>query len=166
MLLLAVGCSDEKFVSPTGNSEPAASSGVVQFVTGSGHVTTDDGDFRTFSFSARRYPDGSVKGEWVRIRRTSGNAEAKSHGKVTCFTIVGNQAWLGGYATTGFFTTPPDNEVAWRVVDNGEGRNSPPDQISLQFVSSPEGFADEYCATTPNIPMLNNVEAGNVQIRP
>jgi hypothetical protein len=167
ILLFAVGCNYENFDTPT---EPSGAEvtglRILESVSGSGHVTAPEGDFRTFSFSARRYADGSVKGEWVRIRRSSGNAEAKSHGKVSCFTIVGNQAWLGGYATTGLFTTPPDNEVVWRVVDNGEGRNSPPDQISLQFVSSPAGFGDEYCVTTPTVPSLNIVEAGNIQIRP
>ena len=76
-------------------------------------------------------------------------AGARGSALVTCFTIVGNQAFLGGAATSGSFNSPPNNETAWRVVDNGQGANAPADQISLEFVGAPPGFAANYCATTP-----------------
>ncbi len=141
---------------------------VVQSVSGSGSfIVPGPNDRRTFSFTARRYADGSVEGDWERIRRGPGNAkETKSHGKVLCFTIVGNQAWIGGFATSGLFSTPGENEGGWRVVDNGEGKNALPDQMSLEFVGAATGFAEDYCANTPAAPALFTLEAGNIQIRP
>jgi hypothetical protein len=72
---------------------------------------------------------------------------------VTCFTIVANQAWLGGYATSGLFTEPPNNGAIWRVVDNGQGATALADQISLQFVAPPPADVANYCATTPERPV-------------
>ena len=42
---------------------PAAPSPVVGSATGSGHMVRPDGTFRSFSFSARKYADGSVNGQ-------------------------------------------------------------------------------------------------------
>lgn len=140
---------------------------VVQSVSGSGSFVAPQGDWRTFAFNARRYADGRVAGQWERIRRQPGNASGtKSHGIVTCFTIVGNQAFIGGNTTSGLLSTPPNNENGWRVVDNGQGANSPPDQMSLEFVGAAPGFAADYCATTPAAPPLNAIQAGNIHIKP
>jgi hypothetical protein len=89
--------------------------------------------------------------------------ESKSHGVVTCITIVGNEAWLGGYATSGAYSDPP-NGVAWRVKDNGEGKRSGPDQISLQYVATTADYPFSYCARTPGH-ALSDIEAGNIQIK-
>ena len=141
---------------------------VVQSVTGSGSFTVEQqqGDWRTFSFTARRHADGTVKGQWDRIRRQAGNAaHSKSHGVVTCFTIMGDEAWLDGYATTGLWSDPPNNEVRWRVKDNGQGKKADPDQISLQGVGWDPGSAVDYCANTPRGVLLNDIEAGNIQVK-
>ena len=63
---------------------------------------------------------------------------------------------------------------AWRVIDNGEGNNNPPDQISLQWVNILPSDAVIYCqskATAPTFnpnlaggPAYNEIEAGNIQI--
>lgn len=105
---------------------------VVQSVTGMGLYTDGDAK-RTFSFSARRYADGSVKGEWEgKIR--SGDPALRGHGDVTCFQIVGNRAWIGGIIER--FPSRPERvgcEAVWLVVDNGQGADAPPDQISRTF---------------------------------
>ena len=139
---------------------------VVQSVTGSGNFTDADGNFRTFSFTARRHADGTVDGQWQRVNHVN-ESETKAHGEVTCFTIEDSRARLGGFATSGLFSEPPDNEVAWRVADNGQVANSLPDQISLQFVGVAPGIVDLYCdGVFGDIPDLNDVEAGNIQVRP
>lgn len=137
---------------------------VVQSVTGSGSFILM-GNNRTFSFTASRHADGTVSGQWERVNHVN-ESQTKSHGQVTCFTIFGgNQARLGGFATSGLLSTPPNNEVAWRVADNSEGANSPPDQISAQFVGQPPGTAGQYCAGAfGNTPGLNPVAAGNIQV--
>ena len=141
---------------------------VVESVTGSGSrtITEMEGDWRTFSFTARRYEDGTVDGQWVRIRRRSGGAaDETSQGVVTCFTIVDDEVWLGGFATEGLSSAPPMTGVAWRVKDNGQGANRPADQISLQYTGVGMGYPAVYCANRPTEPDLNNIEAGDIRIK-
>ncbi len=140
---------------------------VVESVSGSGsfRVFTQTDDWRTFSFTASRHAEGTVGGQWERIRRQEGTAsESKSHGVVTCMVIVGNEAWLGGYATSGLWSEPPNNHVRWHVRDNGEGPGSTPDQISLQNVGVSSAGTANYCANAPTNPDLFELEAGNIQI--
>lgn len=148
---------------------------VVESVTGSGSrsAVEQEGDWRTFAFTAYRYGDGTVKGQWERIRRQDGNADdSKSHGVVTCFTVVGDEAWLAGYATSGLRSEPPRNRVGWRVKDNGQGKGADPDQISLQWTMAGPNFPWWYCAETvddpdhPSFVPLNDIEAGDIRIRP
>jgi len=138
---------------------------VVESVSGTGNYTTSQGDWRTFNFTAQRHEDGTVDGQWERIRREDGNAaDSKSHGIVTCLTVVGSQAWIGGIATSGLNSAPP-NRVAWRVVDNGHGASAAPDEISGQYWMAGRGFPAWYCAETPPDPALNDIEAGNIRIK-
>lgn len=138
---------------------------VVEQVSGSGsfRVYTQENDWRTFSFTARRHANGVVDGQWQRVRRRDGNASGlTSHGVITCFVIEGDEAWLGGYATHGAYSEPPYNYVAWRVRDAGRGARAPADQVSLQSVGR-SGSAG-YCANTPENVELFDIEAGNVRI--
>ncbi len=75
-------------------------------------------------------------------------------------------AWLGGFFTSGPSSDPQNKETAWRVVDNGEGANNPPDQAS-GLLFGPNVRAAERCATTPNGPPLVTLPPrGNIQVRP
>jgi hypothetical protein len=138
---------------------------VEESVMGSGSFTTAEGAWRSFTFSARRYSDGTVDGQWERITRPNGNAsDSKSHGVVTCFAMEGNQAWLGGFATSGSYDDFNDG-VAWRVVDNGDKTLGVPDQISLQYVALGKGSPAAYCAAMQEDPTpLYDIEAGNIRI--
>ena len=159
-----IACADGPV--PTEGDIPSPLLGVgrvAQSVTGSGSFILG-GNNRTFSFTARRHADGSVSGEWERVNHVGNASQTKSHGQVTCFTISGNQARLGGFATSGI---APNLAALWHVADNGQGANSPPDQISAQFVGGGLGNVAPYCAgTLGNIPALNNVVNGNIQVRP
>jgi len=162
------GTADPPLTAPS--FSVAGGNRVVESVSGSGSfiVTTQQGDWRTFAFTARRYADGTVEGEWQRVRRQDGNAEGShAHGVVVCFAVVGNTAWIGARATSGVFSDPPNNEGGFRVQDNGEGANAAaPDRMSLEFVGAPPTFAQGYCNSKPNTPVpLFDLEAGNIQIR-
>jgi hypothetical protein len=135
---------------------------VVQSATGAGHFTVG-GELRTFSFTALRYADGTVQGEYELLSRLTGT---RIHGDVTCLSVVGNQAWIGGVQEHS--NNPailPGGENGFRVADNGEGANDPPDQMSLMFVNAAPGFAQAYCNARPPAPALNPIEAGNIQVR-
>ncbi len=151
-------------------SSPAFAKGPVgQSATGSGSFIQGNGARRTFAFTARIHADGSADGQWQRVTHfLDTSIKSRSHGKITCFTIIGNQAWIGGFktiSTTGN-VDPPNNGVIWRVIDNGQGRNAPAaDQITLQAVGRPPGFAANYCGTNPIVQVLRDVVAGNIQVR-
>lgn len=171
LVFLLSACGDPtSLVAPEMPSQdvilPKAANPVVLNVTGSGSITVPAGYRRTFAFTAQRRRDGSVSGQWERVNRVDGNASGvKSHGVVTCLAIIDNVVWLGGYATSGSFTEPGNSDVAWRVADNGQGRNAPPDESSFQFVAAPTGYAAAYCDETPEAPALLPIEAGNITIR-
>jgi hypothetical protein len=134
---------------------------VVQSATGAGHFTVG-GELRTFSFTALKYADGTVEGEYELKSRLTG---ATIHGDVTCLSVMGNLAWIGGVQEHGSEGFPPGGENGFRVADNGEGANDPPDEMSLMFVNAPPGFAQLYCNARPPAPALNPIEGGNIQVR-
>src|SRR3990172_6971448 len=162
--VVAIGCSGERVISPNEQaiSPPLLAKGaVVQSVTGSGHFTVG-GELRTFAFTARRYTDGSVSGEYQGVRH---DLDVPWHGNVTCFTVIGAQAWIGGVAESAGGVVIPGTDASWRVVDNGEGQNAQPDQISLQLVNRPPGGGAAFRPPTPPGPALFPVESGNIQVR-
>jgi hypothetical protein len=136
---------------------------VVQSATGAGHFTIS-GELRTFSFTALKYADGSVQGQYELDSRVSGT---KIHGNVTCLVVVGNHAWVGGVQDHSSDNTafPPGGENGFQTVDNGEGANAPPDQLSLMFINGPAGFAQAYCDAQADAPPLSDIEGGNIQVR-
>jgi hypothetical protein len=149
-------------VTVTGPSLSQGSGPVVQSARGAGHFTVG-GELRTFSFTALKYADGTVQGEYQLFNRSSGT---RLHGDVVCLSVVGNLAWIGGSQEHGSDGFPPDLENGFRVADNGEGANDPPDGMSLMFVNAGPGFAQAYCTARPPAPApLNPIEAGNIQVR-
>jgi hypothetical protein len=116
-------------------------------------------------FDAKRYDDGTVVGEWKveRYNITNGRRVSKASGTITCFSIVGNEAWFGGTQKG----VPGD--VLWRVVDGT------PDDASLACnrMPYPGGYygcfelaeydAAAYCADTPPHPVLDPpLDSGSV----
>ncbi len=142
---------------------------VLESVTGSGHY----GDtWTTYSFHAIRRVDGSVDGHYQVRRHPLGRPGARQHGRIICFVVEGNQAWLGAIREN---TAAVTNEGSWTgfsVVDNGEGGNAPADLIASLVRNTnddrpAEDFAMAYCANKVLVEpqTLRPVEAGNVQIR-
>jgi len=64
------------------------------------------------------------------------------HVEVDCLVVDGNEAWMSGPITrlivNGVQQPPNGRQVAWRVRDNGEGTNSPPDMGTVLFVGFPQ----------------------------
>ncbi len=135
---------------------------VVQSVTGSGAFTGGGGLLRTFSFTARRHADGSVHGRFTGFNRNSGGRIA---GRVTCFTIKGNAAWIAGVIEHANFDVIGD-ETGWRAVDNGPASSATPDQLSFAVGVT----AADFCAETPGPPPaglgLVDIEAGDIKVQP
>src|SRR5829696_8006838 len=108
---------------------PAASQSVVASATGSGHMVRPDGTFRSFSFSARRYADGTSDGQ---LQLNSRSFDVVVHIRVDCLRVVGDVAHMSGRITR--VSNPDEGEVGElnrvEVRDNGEGKKAPSDQVS------------------------------------
>jgi hypothetical protein len=153
-------------------SAPAARGGpVVGAATGSGHMVRPDGTFRSFSFSARRYADGRVKGQ---LQLNSRSFDVHVHIAIDCLRIEGNTAHMSGRIT---HTSDPEqaeigelNRVV--VVDNGEGHGVI-DQVS-RIPENPGNADQRTCLHPPGMASdedptgllpLRDVHRGNVQVR-
>ena len=142
---------------------PAASRAVIASATGSGHMVRPDGTFRSFSFSARKYADGTSKGE---LQLNSRSFDVVVHIKIDCLRVVGNVAHMSGRITR--VSNPDEGEVGElnrvEVRDNGEGGNAPPDQVSTIPVN-PDDADPTTCVDPPTNPTIRTVQRGNVQVR-
>ena len=149
----------DNFSAECSGTDPA--SRVTQSASGHANLT-QGGELRTLSFVAIRHGDGQVSGQWELNNRAN---DTRLHGSVTCLTVIGNRAWIGGITDQSTNpTTPEGSGVSWRVVDNGEGAEAPPDQLSLTFVNLAPGVPELRCRNAPPYPVLP-VEAGNIQVR-
>jgi hypothetical protein len=137
--------------------DPEGDNGVIASARGGGHFHIGD-DLRTFAFTAKTKGDGTTQGQFQLYNRATGG---KEHGMVTCLEVDGHQAWIGAIITNSNIGTEGTTRI-WRVIDNGEGSNFPPDEISLAFSGGfPPG--DQGCHLRTEFP-LNNIEEGNIQV--
>jgi hypothetical protein len=168
---LALGCSGDldsnstsPSLSPVTTPLESANQGQQQ-VTGSIFINLADfgGAPQRMSFSAIRHRDGRVTGQFQIF--SSQEPGVRVHGIVTCLGIDGNLARLGGIVTR---SSPPGSEgpAFWRVVDNGEGSNAPPDLSSDVFAFAPPELVEEFCAVGFDFPPLMPSLQGNIQVRP
>jgi hypothetical protein len=181
VILLSVvifsGCNENTSeTSPVSSDQGSLLKGgkVVESVTGSGNFVSG-GTLRVFTFNAKRYADGSVDGHYNLIRTQSG---IHYSGTITCFTINGNEAYFVGVIDNSNVDEPDLGVGAhswWAVRDNGQGKNSPADQITFTLNSADpidDAFFDQFCeyGTTeaPEDNPINygwyDVEAGNIVI--
>jgi len=168
LLLSATGCNEE--VAPTENSsaslnvDGSLNKGGRPSANGQAILSEEDlfGYFQNFSFQARENQDGSITGSIEFNCRIPGSGRV--HGTIDCMTIEDNQATISGFATHSDIEGYPPGSLFWfRVVDNGEGNNSDPDQFSDVWGVS------EGRPCTDNLPWLYDmfdIEHGNIQVNP
>lgn len=126
-------------------------------IGGSGQLELD-GERRTFAFTAERYADGSARGSFELHARQS---DVRVHGTITCATVFGSTAWLGGTITT---AGPFEGQDAiFRAADLGEGTKGFPDLISLLGPRDP-GAAQVFCESAPPSPQLDFQVDGAITI--
>jgi hypothetical protein len=129
--------------------------GVTESARGGGHFHNVT-ELRTFAFTAHTRADGT-KGQYQINNRETGG---KEHGTVTCLEVDGNEAWVGAIIERSNVPGAEGFHRVWRVIDNGEGSNDSPDQISITLPV----FDAQTCHMRPMLP-LNNIEYGNIQVR-
>ena len=167
--MLGCAAGPDRVAGPARNADALqpllAQSGVQQRVTGHANMFLPNfAAEQKYSQSAIRHADGTVSGEFELKSEQDGGLRV--HGDVTCFTIVGNTARLGGFIEQSTEPAFEGLDVVWTIVDNGEGNNGPPDLTSDFFLVG-TGGAQFHCAvgfafTAPVLPVLS----GNLQVHP
>ena len=115
---------------------------------------------RQFTFHANTMPDGSVEGNGALIT-TDGYLKVKF--SIDCMIIDGNTATMSGYITK----DEPEyvgNYIWFKVVDNGEGNNSNPDEISFLTYWSPSSYNGEDCNSSYD-GVTYAIDSGNIQVK-
>lgn len=185
-LVATVGCDSAvapepaelgSLLDPDGNAVAHVSA--LSSATGSGHVRRADGGIRKFTISAIQHADGSVSGEYdlkagpIRLLQEAGihPPQVSFHGTITCMTVVGNSAYLGGVVDRQknaviALGTDEFTGVAIELIDNGNGPEAEPDQISsiAFYVPGSPSTPQDYCdAPTPGT--VFPIEQGNITVR-
>jgi hypothetical protein len=134
--------------------------------SGSGKISTNAD--RIFSFTAvQSGPDYAAKGQGQLVRT---DEQLRFHFAVDCLRVEGNTAYVSGKITNSN-VWGADWPVWFKVVDNGEGSNAIPDQMTLLAGWDPGNLDPEYpivtCAGDPGWPDLDliDVASGNIQVR-
>jgi hypothetical protein len=167
------GCGgDQPIAGPEAAGAPSLDAGgVAARVTGSGthvRIGAEGEELTTFAFSAIRHADGTTSGQWEYHFRVAGFA---MHGPVTCLSIAGHEAWVGGTVTKVLSDDPAFQdllgvEMWWRSRDNGEGSAAPPDSTTGLGFAFPGVTitAESWCRDQPVALVLRQVAAGNIRI--
>jgi hypothetical protein len=137
---------------------------VVASATGSGQIHVS-GEYRTFTFSAQTDSAGVTTGVTQGFNR---GLPFSWQGTINCLDVEGNIATMSGTVTYANPDPGPSGvtvgtPLVFQVIDNGEGRNAPPDLISLTFFNPggpPFPCLQSVDGIFANIP----IEHGNVQV--
>jgi len=173
--LYFLGCEKE---SPTGidkltNLSDASITGVTlskgggsgPSVNGQGSLIINDG-LQTFAFRARQKKDGNVTGS---LEGKSRGQDMEFHGETDCLVVTGNTAIVGGVITQAFNGPDADFEMIegrrflFKLKDNGEGSNSPPDEFSDVFVNIAN---PNFGCPDGGFLVLQPIVNGNIQVEP
>lgn len=174
-----LGCESATAPAPLDAGPPAlasaADAGIVASVAGSGIIRREDGSMRNFTVSARKYADGSVRGQYNLVNGPFGFMVddgftpplARLHGEITCMSIVDGHVYLGGTVSLGvnneLFVGPgPFTGVAIEVIDHPDAA----DQVSPVGLYTPESptTPQDYCDAPVPGPMFT-VEQGSITVR-
>jgi len=137
--------------------------------TGGSHLTVHDVFgldtlvLQEFGFAARLQSDGSADG-WFDYRDVEDGVPFTAGGEVTCLTVIGNDAWIGGAIRKSNEPTFIGLGGWWHVTDNGQGAGSPPDITTFLGVGSLEDTA-AFCANHPAYRFPFPIDGGDIQVR-
>jgi hypothetical protein len=148
---------------------PAAAAGNGASATGGSRLVVHDVfglqtlGLQDFGFNAKLKADGSADG-WYMYRDVEDGAPFTANGPVTCLTVIGHDAWIGGTIRSSNDASLVGLGAWWHVTDNGEGANAPPDVTTFLGVGSLEATA-AFCSTHPPYRFPFAIDGGNIQVR-
>jgi hypothetical protein len=107
--------------------------------------------------------DGTVHGGWRYDYWQSGQQTTFS-GPVTCMSVNGNRAWIGGPVTASSDPTQVGQGAWWQVADNGTGRHPVvPDRTTFVGFGTMQQTID-YCNGEPGPHFIFDVQLGGVRV--
>jgi len=117
-----------------------------------------------FTYHVVKLADGTVQGRWRYDYWESGQQTTFS-GPVTCMSVSGNRAWIGGPVTASSDPTQVGMGAWWQVADNGTGRHPVvPDQTTfVGFGTMAQTIA--YCDGEPAPHFIFDVQLGGVRVQ-
>jgi hypothetical protein len=146
----------------------AGAVGVERSATGGSHLIAHDVfglqtlELQNFGFNARLLGDGSVDG-WFTYRDVEDGVPFAADGPVTCLTVIGGDAWIGGIIRQSNDPSVVGLGAWWHVRDNGEGVSDPPDVTTFLGVGSLSD-AQAFCDNHPAFRFPFNIDGGNIQV--
>ena len=137
--------------------------------TGGSHLVAHDVfglrtlELRDFGFNATTKADGSADG-WFTYRDVEDGTPFSADGPVTCLTVIGRDAWIGGVIRKSNDPTVEGLGAWWHVTDNGAGAN-PPDVTTFLGIGS-LAATQAFCDTHPAYRFPFAIDGGNIQVAP
>jgi hypothetical protein len=134
--------------------------------TGVAHVVLSDRDdpvcgsscAQRLTMNAVSADDGGAVGQFELFSEEGGGIRV--HGSISCLSVEGNEAQLGGVITQSDIPDLIGLQVTWLVVDNGEGSGSPDQTTDL--------FGNRNCESDlrshPRFALFDVVK-GDIQVR-
>ena len=156
--ITAIGIALLLYVSIGSTTVHAAKAHSVHVGSPDGIIFGAGGD-GNYSLVANMDNNGNVSGQWQdAFTRNPG-----WHMRVTCLTVVGNTAWIGGVITQASDNTLIGLPTLTKVVDNT--RDGSGDTISFTFVCGPPCTDPVACSDMPEFLVQFPITAGNVTVR-
>jgi|SRR5438034_4729682 len=119
-------------------------------------------ELQNFGFNAKIKADGSADG-WYTYREVDDGSPISVDGPVTCLTVIGEEAWIGGIVAKSSDPSIVGRGSWWHVTDNGEGANALPDITTFLGVGS-LGETQTFCDTHPPYKHPFPIDGGNIQV--
>ncbi len=115
------------------------------------------------AYQATKRADGTVRGRWSYHYFEAGQ-ETTFSGPVTCLTVSGNRAWIGGPVTASSDPAQVGMGAWWQVADNGTGRHPVvPDQTTFAGIGT-LAQTQAYCDGAPAPHFIFDVQLGGVRV--
>jgi len=116
------------------------------------------------AYHAVRLADGTALGRWRYDLWQAGQLTTFS-GPVTCMSVSGNRAWIGGPITASSDPTQVGMGAWWQVADNGTGRHPvTPDQTTFVGIGT-MAQTISYCNDEPAPHFIFDVQLGGVRVQ-
>jgi hypothetical protein len=120
-------------------------------------------ELQDFGFSAKVKQDGGADG-WFTYRDVEDGVSFSTNGPVTCLTVIGDDAWIGGVIRSSNDPTVVGLGAWWHVTDNGEGSNAPADVTTFLGIGS-LAQTQAFCDNHPAYRFPFSIDGGNIQVR-